>query len=40
MSIFRIDGNEHHVIKDGKYEGDLVVNQHRYRFKGDIAPPG
>lgn len=32
---FVTDGNEYHVIKDGKYEGDLVVNQHRYRFKGD-----
>jgi len=28
-------GNEYHVITHGKYSGDLIVNQHRYRFKGD-----
>ena len=32
---FVTDGNEYHVIKYGKYRGDLVINQHRYRFKGD-----
>lgn len=32
---FVTDGNEYHVVKKGKYAGDLIVNQHRYRFKGD-----
>ena len=32
---FVTDGNEYHVVKNGKYKGDLIVNQHRYRFKGD-----
>jgi len=30
-------GGEYHVIKNGKYKGDLIVNQHRYRFKGDTS---
>ena len=32
---FVTDGNEYHVVMNGKYKGDLIVNQHRYRFKGD-----
>lgn len=32
---FVIDANQYHVIQHGKYRGDLIVNQHRYRFKGD-----
>lgn len=34
-SRFVTDGNEYHVIKEGRYKGDLAINQHRYRFKGD-----
>lgn len=34
-SRFVTDGNEYHVIMHGKYKGDIVANQHRYRFKGD-----
>jgi len=26
------DGNEYHIINSGHYKGDLIVNQHRYRF--------
>ncbi len=32
---FVIDGVELRIIQTGQYKGDLVVNQHRYRFKGD-----
>ena len=32
---FVIDGNEYHVVQHGKYKGNLIVNQHRARFKGD-----
>lgn len=32
---FITDGNELHVVQSGSYKGDLIVNQHRYRFKGD-----
>ena len=32
---FVIDGNEYRVVQQGKYKGDLIVNQHRARFKGD-----
>lgn len=27
-------GNEYHVVIDGKYRGDLIVNQHRYHDQG------
>ncbi len=27
-------GNEYHVVTDGKYRGDLIVNQHRYHDQG------
>src|SRR3990167_5779462 len=32
---FVTDGNEFHIVQSGLYKGDLIVNQHRYRFKGD-----
>ena len=32
---FVIDGNEYRVVQHGKYKSDLIVNQHRARFKGD-----
>jgi len=32
---FVTDGNELRVVQSGQYKGDLIVNQHRYRFKGD-----
>lgn len=32
---FVTDANEYHIIKHGKYKGDLIVYQHRYRFKKD-----
>lgn len=32
---FVTDGNEYRVVQNGKYKGDLIVNQHRYRFDGD-----
>ena len=32
---FVIDGDELRVVQDGKHKGDLIVNQHSYRFKGD-----
>lgn len=33
---FVIDGDELRIVQDGKHKGDLIVNQHSYRFKGDI----
>lgn len=33
---FVTDGNAYRVVKNGLYKGDLIVNQHRYRFKGDM----
>lgn len=32
---FVTDGSELHVVQSGPYKGDIIVNQHRYRFKGD-----
>ena len=32
---FLTDGSELRVVQSGPYKGDLIVNQHRYRFKGD-----
>jgi hypothetical protein len=32
---FVTDGGELRVVQSGPYKGDLIVNQHRYRFKGD-----
>lgn len=32
---FVTDGNELRVVQSGPYKGDIIVNQHRYRFKGD-----
>lgn len=32
---FVTDGNEFEIVQAWPYKGDLVVNQHRYRFKGD-----
>lgn len=32
---FVTDANEYRVVYLGKYKGDLIVNQHRARFKGD-----
>jgi hypothetical protein len=32
---FVTDGSELRVVKSGSYKGDIIVNQHRYRFKGD-----
>jgi len=29
---FVTDGNEYHIVRSGPYRGDLIVNQHRYRF--------
>jgi hypothetical protein len=29
---FVTDGNEYHIVQHGKYKGDLIVNQHRYRL--------
>ena len=29
---FVTDGNEYHVVYNGHYKGDLIVNQHRYRL--------
>lgn len=31
---FVTDGNELRVVQSGPYKGDIIVNQHRYRFKG------
>lgn len=28
-------GSELRVVQSGSYKGDIIVNQHRYRFKGD-----
>jgi Tol biopolymer transport system component len=36
---FVTDGSELRVVQSGLYKGDIIVNQHRYRFKGD-APLG
>ena len=32
---FVTDANEYQVVMDGRYKGDLIVTQHRYRFHGD-----
>ena len=32
---FVTDGSELRVVQSGRYKGDIIVNQHRYRFKGD-----
>jgi len=32
---FVTDGSELRVVQSGSYKGDIIVNQHRYRFKGD-----
>jgi dipeptidyl aminopeptidase/acylaminoacyl peptidase len=32
---FVTDGGELRVVRSGPYKGDIIVNQHRYRFKGD-----
>lgn len=32
---FVIDGDELRIVQYGKHKGDLIVNQHSYRFKGD-----
>lgn len=32
---FVIDGEELRIVQFGKHKGDLIVNQHSYRFKGD-----
>lgn len=32
---FVIDGGELRVVQSGLYKGDIIVNQHRYRFKGN-----
>lgn len=32
---FVADGNGYQVITQGPYKGDLIINQHRYRFQGD-----
>ena len=32
---FVTDGGELRVVQSGSYKGDIIVNQHRYRFKGD-----
>jgi len=32
---FVTDGNDLRVVQSGSYKGDLIVNQHRYRFKND-----
>jgi hypothetical protein len=32
---FVTDGSELHVVQSGSYKGDLIINQHRYRFRGD-----
>lgn len=33
---FVTDGGDLRIVQSGPYKGDLIVNQHRYRFKGDI----
>lgn len=32
---FVTHGSELRVVQSGLYKGDIIVNQHRYRFKGD-----
>ncbi len=32
---FVTDGSELRVVQSGSYKGNIIVNQHRYRFKGD-----
>jgi hypothetical protein len=32
---FVTDGSELRVVQSGPYKGDIIVSQHRYRFKGD-----
>lgn len=32
---FVVGGSEYDVVIYGRYKGDLIVTQHRYRFKGD-----
>ncbi|OGO94858.1 MAG: hypothetical protein A3F10_05475 [Coxiella sp. RIFCSPHIGHO2_12_FULL_42_15] len=32
---FVTDGSELRIVQSGPYRGDLIVNQHRYRFKGE-----
>jgi dipeptidyl aminopeptidase/acylaminoacyl peptidase len=32
---FVTDGSELRVVQSGLYKGDIIVNQHRYRFKDD-----
>ena len=29
------NGNEYRVVQNGRFKGDLIVNQHRARFRGD-----
>jgi hypothetical protein len=33
---FVTDGSELRIVQSGKNKGNLIVNQHRYRFKNDI----
>ena len=32
---FVTHGGELRVVQSGSYKGDIIVNQHRYHFKGD-----
>lgn len=32
---FVTDGSDLRVVQSGPYKGEIIVNQHRYRFKGD-----
>jgi hypothetical protein len=32
---FVTDGGNLRVVQSGPYKGDLIINQHRYRFEGD-----
>ncbi len=36
---FVTDCNGYRIVMHGRYKGDIVATQHRYRFKGD-APLG
>ena len=29
------DGSELRVVQSGQYKGDIIINQHRYRFKNN-----
>lgn len=31
---FVADGNDYYVLMHGQYKGNLVINQHRYRYEG------